>query len=330
MSSPTDLVSEETQATLLLCAPLLAAKQKGEARLAPLSVGEFHRLLTNLRQIGATLGQLLGRGASELIARLPVDVDRDRIEALLGRGFLMSLALEKWTGMGLWVLGQSDEGYPKRLKNRLGPVTPPLLYGCGDVGFLEKGGVAIVGSRDVDEAGSLFTKALAERCAAEGWMVISGGAKGVDQIAMRSAAESDGAVTGILGADLARAAMSENARELIGEKRVAMVSPFDPEAGFNVGNAMARNKVIYAVADYGVVVSSGEKEGGTWAGAVEQLEKFKQIPVLVRSGERVPSGNKALIRMGGIALPAVPGNLRQEFVRLAQAKREPVEMLLAL
>jgi DNA processing protein len=327
MSSPTRLVSEETQATLLLCAPLLAAKQKGEA---PLSIGEFHRLTTALRQMGVGLGDLLGAKAGEVISGLPMDADRGRIEGLLGRGFLMSLALEKWAGMALWVLGRSDEQYPKRLRDRLGPVAPPLLYGCGEVGLLEKGGVAIVGSRDVDEAGSSFTKALAERCAEEGLMVISGGAKGVDQIAMRAAADNGGTVTGVLGADLARAVMSGNARELIGEKRVTMISPFDPEAGFNVGNAMARNKVIYALADYGVVVSSGEKEGGTWAGAVEQLEKFKQVPLLVRSGEDVPSGNEALIKMGGLALPGVPRNVRPEFDRLALGRKQPVEMLLAL
>ena len=328
MSSPAHLMSEETQATLLLCAPLLPAKQKGEA---PLSVGEFNRVATGLRENGAGLGDLLGRNALEVISGLPADLDRTRIEALLGRGFLMSVALEKWSGMGLWVLGRSDPPYPKRLKERLGPLAPPLLYGCGEAGLLEKGGVAIVGSRDVDEAGSAFTRALAERCAAEGLMVISGGAKGVDQIAMRSAAESGGTVAGILGADLARAATSGNARDLIREKRVTLVSPFDPEAGFNVGNAMSRNKVIYAVADYGVVVSSGEKEGGTWAGAVEQLEKFKQIPLLVRSGERVPSGNGALIKMGGIGFPAIPGsNLRQELANLAKGRKQPAEMLLAL
>ena len=37
------------------------------------------------------------------------------------------------------------------------------------------------------------------------------------------------------------------------------------EAGFQVGNAMARNKYIYCLADYGLVVRSDEGKGGTWS-----------------------------------------------------------------
>lgn len=328
MSSRAHVVSEETQVTLLLCGPLLASKQKGEA---PLSPREFGKLKLELEKAGASLRELLGAGAGGLLEKLPLEVDRAKVEALLGRGFLLSLALEKWSGMGLWVISRSDESYPKRLKERLQQQAPPLLYGCGDLELLERGGVAIVGSRDVDEAGASFTQALAGQCAAETMTVISGGAKGVDQIAMRSAAERGGAVAGIMANDLARAVTSANARDLIHEKRVTLASPFDPEAGFNVGNAMARNKVIYALAEYGVVVSSGEQEGGTWAGALEQLQKFKHAPVFVREGENVPSGNKALIKAGGIPMNAVPkGGLREFFANNARGKPAPVEMMLNL
>ena len=99
-------------------------------------------------------------------------------------------------------------------------------------------------------------------------------------------------------------------------------SPFDPEAGFNVGNAMARNKVIYALADYAVVVNSSLNEGGTWSGATEQLEKFKQIPVFIRSGADTPAGNRALIERGGIPLEAIPNSgLRRCFNEAAKQHR---------
>jgi predicted Rossmann fold nucleotide-binding protein DprA/Smf involved in DNA uptake len=35
---------------------------------------------------------------------------------------------------------------------------------------------------------------------------------------------------------------------------------------------MGRNKLIYGLADFGVVVSSDYKTGGTWSGAVEALK----------------------------------------------------------
>ena len=329
MNSGAHWVSEETQVTLLLCAPLLAAKQKGAA---PLSLGEFKKVCSELEKQGAALPDLLGSRAAALIGQLPLEMDRAQIEALLGRGFLLSLALEKWSSIGLWVLGRSDDRYPKPLKERLRQHAPPLLYGCGEVALLEKGGVAIVGSREVDDSGSSFTRRLAEQCAVENLVVISGGAKGVDKIAMRSAAEKGGTVVGIMANDLAGAATSGNARDLLRDKRVALASPFDPEAGFNVGNAMARNKVIYALADYGVVISSGEKEGGTWAGAIEQLQKFKLNPIFIRSSNEVPAGNKALLKLGGIPLEGVPDHgLRELLMEHGKIRAAtPVEQLLAL
>src|SRR5687767_13796454 len=98
MSSLAHIVSEQAQATLLLCAPLLAPKRKGEA---PLSPGEFNKLCNELEKNGASLADLPGKNAAELIGKLSIEIDRTQLEALLGRGFLLSLALEKWSGIGL-------------------------------------------------------------------------------------------------------------------------------------------------------------------------------------------------------------------------------------
>lgn len=47
----------------------------------------------------------------------------------------------------------------------------------------------------------------------------------------------------------------------LAEGRLVLVSPYDPSTGFNVGNAMQRNKLIYALADASLVVSSDLDEG---------------------------------------------------------------------
>lgn len=326
MPSAGPTLSEQAQVTLLLCGPLLAAKEKG---VAPLSPGEFNKVTSLFEAHGAPLADLLRIDPSVLKEKLGPEVDAGQISALLGRGFLLSLAIEKWQSAGIWVRSRGESGYPTRLSERLKQHAPPLLYGCGDASLLEHGGVAIVGSRDVDDAGSEFTTGLAAQCARERLTVISGGAKGVDKIAMNSAASNDGRVVGVLADSLYRAATSSGARDLLREKRVVLVSPFDPEAGFNVGNAMSRNKVIYALADYGVVVSSGVSEGGTWAGAVEQLERFKHSPLFVRTGESVPAGNHALIKKGAIpfSLPR-NGTLRAHFEALPHTPPEQSQELL--
>jgi len=77
--------------------------------------------------------------------------------------------------------------------------------------------------------------------------------------------------------------MNRDHRRLLMDGQLVLVSPYDPGAGFNVGNAMQRNKLIYALADAALVVNSDFEKGGTWAGAVEQLGKLKFVPLFVRS-----------------------------------------------
>ena len=63
---------------------------------------------------------------------------------------------------------------------------------------------------------------------------------------------------------------------------------------------MARNKYIYCLADYGLVVRSDEGKGGTWSGAIDNLKK-QWVPLFVKS-ESDASGNAALIAQGASAL----------------------------
>lgn len=80
---------------------------------------------------------------------------------------------------------------------------------------------------------------------------------------------------------------------------------FAPEAPFLASHAKGRDKYTYALSDYGVVVAAEENKGGTWAGATEQLTRLKHVPVFVRAASEVPSGNTALLSMGGRPLPSL-------------------------
>lgn len=133
--------------------------------------------------------------------------------------------------------------------------------------------------------------------------LVSGGARGIDQAAMRGTLEAGGTVAGVLADSLERAALNREHRSFLMDGKLVLVSPFDPMAGFNVGNAMQRNKLIYALADAALVVSSDYEKGGTWAGAVEQLEKLRLVPVYVRSNGENSKGLEALRRKGALSWP---------------------------
>ena len=68
-------------------------------------------------------------------------------------------------------------------------------------------------------------------------------------------------------------------------------------------NRKHRNKLIYALADTSLVVSSDLNKGGTWAGAVEQLDKLKFVPVFIRSTGESSAGLDGLRRKGALPWP---------------------------
>lgn len=172
--------------------------------------------------------------------------------------------------------------------------------------MLNRGGLAIVGSRDVDDEAVEYTQRIVELCAQQQTQVISGGAKGVDQVSMLGCLNAGGSAIGVLADSLIKASVSAKYRDAIKENRLTLISTYHPDAGFSVGNAMGRNKYVYALADYALVISSSVGKGGTWVGAVEALDKIKTIPVFVRNEGDVPSGNLKLLEKGAIAFPESP------------------------
>lgn len=288
-------LSPDTEAILLLCGRFGSER---DGHYAPLTQKEYESLARWLMERKLRPSDLVSGSASGLLSDIVhAKLEPVRVEALLARGTAMALTLEKWQRSGLWVLSRSDAAYPIRLKKKLGQSAPPLLYGAGDTSLLDTGGLAIVGSRDVSEDALEFTRNVARACARDRLGVISGGAKGVDSAAMQGAGEAGGVVIGVLAADLLRASVNRHNRTGIQSGKLVLVSPFNPEAGFNAGNAMARNRFIYALADYALVVDSAQGEGGTWAGALENL-RHGWVPLYVRTpGEK--AGNAALISKGG-------------------------------
>jgi predicted Rossmann fold nucleotide-binding protein DprA/Smf involved in DNA uptake len=83
---------------------------------------------------------------------------------------------------------------------------------------------------------------------------------------------------------------------------LCLATPYSPGAGFSVGAAMGRNRLIYTLADYALVVASEAGKGGTWAGASEAL-KNGWIPVFVLEHAQMPEGNPLLLERGALPFP---------------------------
>lgn len=298
------MINTNTQSILLLTSYF--SKSAGDAK--PLSPTEWGRFALWLNEKGKTPADLVTAEPREVLQGWQdAKISLERIEQLLGRGHALALALEKWSRAGIWVLTRSDADYPKLLKQRLRNSAPPVLFGCGNARLLNQRGVCVVGARKADEADLGFATTLGERIALAGLSVVSGGARGVDEAAMLGGLNQDGTVIGIMADSLLSAAMASKWRKGLMDNNLVLTSPFYPEAGFNAGNAMARNKYIYCLSQAAVVVRSDTK-GGTWNGAIENL-KNGWVPLWIKRVQDAESGNQALVSKGGHCLEAAVEHL---------------------
>ncbi len=289
-------VSDDSFALLLLCSHLgMPADRPAALRL--LSPTEQAPLLERYGAHLQGLGEVL-RG------RIPPELERlgaERVGLLLARGGQLAVELESLEAVGVWALTRADEGYPGRLAERLAAAAPPVLFGAGPMALLGSDGVAVAGSRDLDPGGAAFCREVGALAAQRGLALYSGAARGADLEAALAALDEGGTAVGVPADSLLRMMRDRRLGAFVRAGQLTLATPFHPRAGFETARAMARNKVVYCLAQQAYIAASGLETGGTWAGASEAITNG-WVPVFVRAGAGAPEGNLELIRLGATAV----------------------------
>ena len=307
-----------TRAILALCSGLGLPRDFGFRPLSPKEWSSFERAIEQSSYRDSA--DIFGEAAASLQAELGLGVEMaTRVARLLERASTQSLDLERLFSRGYWVVTLADDSYPVQLRERLGDAAPPLLYGAGSQSILTERCVAVVGSRDVSEHAARSARAIGLAAAEQGWHVVSGAARGVDEIAMTGAIDGGGLALGVPATGIERSTRGKEARAAIADDVLTLVSPYRPDAGFTVGAAMGRNKIVYGFSSAAIVVCSGVT-GGTWEGAREAL-KTKIAPVWVLSDGAQPEGNAALINLGAFPLELDPADDSLDLSALAEPGR---------
>ena len=292
-------LSPDSQAIALLCSTLALPR---DAATRPLTPKDWSSLAASIHasEVG-TPSALFGLDAGDIADSLGVSPEAaGRVAELLSRGGQLAIEVEHLSARGVWIITRADDGYPPLFRTRLKATAPPVLFGVGDPSVLAERSVAVVGSRDADEASVGFATALGHSCARNGIAVVSGGARGIDSAAMLAAVDGGGKAIGIVAEALDRATRRPDFRMHLADGELTLLAVKHPAAGFSVGDAMGRNRLIYSLAEAAVVVASGES-GGTRAGALENL-KAGWVPLFVREETDAPDGNRELLSAGGLPI----------------------------
>lgn len=174
-----------------------------------------------------------------------------------------------------WVVS-GGPGYPEGLTQALGDQAPPLLFLLGNEALLETAGAGIVGTRRPTQEAARLAGATSKCFAAEGIPVISGGARGIDQIAHQSAIQEDGSTIVVLPEGLHPYDPPTFLRASLKRGQALLVSEFLPTDPWQTHRAMTRNRTIAALSQLLCVIEPREK-GGSMFTAEQALSQSKPV-----------------------------------------------------
>jgi len=217
----------------------------------------FHASLTELESTGiqAASAQSIATGKSAELAREEI---------------------ARAAAAGVTVLSGEDRCYPQRLKEIYDP--PLVLYVRGNPEVLTEPGIAMVGTRHPTPYGSGMAERLACDLAAQGLVIISGMARGVDTASHRGAISAKGKTIAVFGTGVDVIYPKENSRlsEQILALGGALISEFRMGTFAAPQNFPIRNRILSGMS-VGVLVVEAAEYSGTRITARCALEQNRDV-----------------------------------------------------
>ncbi|WP_114654192.1 DNA-processing protein DprA [Polynucleobacter necessarius] len=163
---------------------------------------------------------------------------------------------------GITQIHQNTPCYPSRLLDLYDP--PNSLYIYGDIRLLDSPMIAIVGSRNASQKGIRNARYFAQALSAEGYLIISGLARGIDGAAHLGALgqkwdQPTIAVCGT-GLDIVYPREHQKLAQAIGKSGL-LASELEPGLGPKAWHFPRRNRIIAALALGILVIEAAERSG---------------------------------------------------------------------
>lgn len=220
---------------------------------------------------------------------------------------------------GYEIIPITSGDYSHTLKTNLkATASPPVLYIKGNKQILFERSIAIVGSRNAADVSLQFTDNIARLASKEYKVVVSGFAKGVDKQALDSALKYKGQSIIVLPQGIMTFGSGyKNYYRQIVDGDLLVLSVFQPKAPWHASLAMARNTIIYGLANE-IYVAESADSGGTWSGVTDGLRKGRSV-FIRRPDPKEKNANELLIHKGAIPVD-MEGKVAIEDIRVKEAE----------
>lgn len=185
-----------------------------------------------------------------------------RIVGLLEERELLEYYCLQAKKAGCVALTRVTAKYPGTVRSKLGLDSPGCLWAKGDLSLLQLPAVSLVGSRDLQPQNREFARMVGREAARQGYVLISGNARGADKEAQEACLQAGGQVIAVVADSL----QSHKPRE-----NMLYLSEDGFDHPFSAQRAISRNRCVHTMGRHTFVAQSGYQTGGTWDGTVKNL-----------------------------------------------------------
>lgn len=241
---------------------LLMTSSLGDPTRKPLTVAQFRKLTQRVRN-AVHIDEDRDLTPDDLIALGYGQEDALRIITLLSEKGRLQRYLEKARETDCLPVTRVSSHYPRLLRRRLALDTPGTLWAKGDLSLLSQPTISVVGSRDLNDENWQFAAEIGRQAALQGYVLVSGNARGADAIAQESCLAAGGKVIAIVPDALCAYSAREN---------VLYLSADAYDMPFSSIRALYRNQLIHCMGEKVFVVQCSLGKGGTWSGTVHNLK----------------------------------------------------------
>ena len=241
---------------------LLLTSQLGDPERKPLTVAQFR----NLAKRAKAADRNVAARDLEIADLMALGYDThaaERIYGLLSGTNQLREYLRRAEACDCFPITRMNTAYPVAVRKRLGLDSPGVLWVKGDVTLLNRPAVAVIGSRELREENAKFAAEAGYQIAKQGYVLVSGNARGADRTAQEACLEAGGCVISVVADSLQKQELRE---------RVLYLSLDDFDQEFSAHRALHRNHVIHAMASLAIAAQCTLGKGGTWDGILVNLK----------------------------------------------------------
>lgn len=241
---------------------LLLTSYLGDLERKPLTLAQFRTLTSRVRALEhkdisreICPEDMIALGYSRQMA--------ERIVNLLSQEELLDGYLRRSAKENCVPITRYDEAYPQAVRQRLGLDAPGCLWAKGDMSLLGEPMVSLVGSRELQSKNEEFATVVGREVARQGYVLVSGNAKGADKTAQQACLEAGGKVISVVADQLSKQPAQENVLYLSED---SFDLPFTPQ------RALSRNRIIHTLGYITLIAQCTLGTGGTWDGTCKNLK----------------------------------------------------------